>query len=104
MHFCLLVSATFVLLMAASVTGSGRGEVKKDSPTGGSRNAQRQQGGSKKNSQTESKTENAGTSQNANTTNTNPAQPPQTFAGKNQLTLSAEVNSYGWQNWPESTD
>uniref|UniRef100_A0A183BWU2 Secreted protein n=1 Tax=Globodera pallida TaxID=36090 RepID=A0A183BWU2_GLOPA len=63
MHFCLLVSATFVLLMAASVAESGRGKVKKDGPTGGSRNAQRQQGGSKKNSQTESKTENAGTSQ-----------------------------------------
>ncbi|KAI3419333.1 hypothetical protein GPALN_006579 [Globodera pallida] len=70
--------------------------VEEHEPTGGSQNAQRQEG-AQKNSQTESKTENAATSLSANTT-TNPAQSAKTVAEKNQFYLTLEYKAHVWQN------
>uniref|UniRef100_A0A914HVY7 Uncharacterized protein n=1 Tax=Globodera rostochiensis TaxID=31243 RepID=A0A914HVY7_GLORO len=89
--------------MAASVAGSGRGASKKHGTTGGSRNAQRQEEGAQQNNQTKSKTENVGTSQNnAKTTNVELVQ-PKTVAERNELALSAEVVSFGWETWTGET-
>uniref|UniRef100_A0A914HNV8 Uncharacterized protein n=1 Tax=Globodera rostochiensis TaxID=31243 RepID=A0A914HNV8_GLORO len=105
MQFCVLLLATFVLLMATSGAECGYSKSKSkdvavkehDPAAGGSQNAQRQEG-AQQNSQTESKTENVATTSHSANTTTNPAQSVKTVAEKNQFYLTLETKSAGWQN------